>query len=91
MFLVHNELALLLNWHTWRVGGNVQSINDDIGKRIVVILNAVLAPFFSLTLCLAFERDDIFMFRVCTGNCSGGSCHSRTRMPKGSLSCSLSP
>lgn len=70
VILVHNELAILLNWSTWSIG-RVQGINEDIGKKILSAINLVLSIFFSLIMCLSFGKQDIFIYRLCTGDCSG--------------------
>lgn len=72
VILIHNELAILLSWSTRSIG-SVQKLNEDIGRKILNGLNLTLSTLFSLTLCMGFGKEDIFIYRLCTGHCLGKS------------------
>ena len=73
LILVHNQLAILLNWSTSRVG-SIQSINEDIGKRIISTFNSMLSIFLSLIVCVRFGGKATFIYRLCIGTFSGNLC-----------------
>ncbi len=68
IFLVHNELAVLLHWSSWRLG-SIQAINEDIGKTVLGILNTLLSVFFAMIMCMSF-KEKIFIYKLCKV-CSG--------------------
>ncbi len=84
VILVHNELAILLNLSTWKVGF-IQGINEDIGRRIIIALNFALSAFFSLNISFSFGGKITFIYRLCVGNSTGTpplTCSSHRRMWK---------